>query len=259
MAKKKATKQIQTTDRTKSVKKKAVPKKDAMKKPTLQDLLIYEPKYQGSDQDMKSGFVSVKLRENLDDRYGRPLCTLHGREENVWIIYECSPSDFLDHVRYLRLPTKELAAATFYAIRQKVSEIVENKPLPQDVIRYLEERSRHLREREQALLAEFWQIRSERWQLRQFAEKNQISSVYYQTEDTDQEAAVRKLLEFEVWVPKKAVCDLVPDGENDAYEKVPFVSEAALYNLVGKQDARTALVMINDILEMVAPNTARGA
>lgn len=237
-----------------------MPKKtteEKQEKPALQDLLVFKPKYPGNDEGMKSGFVEVKLKENLEDQYGTFFCVLYGRGEKEWNICGCRPSDFLDHVQHLRFPTKELAAVAFYVIRQKVAEIVENKPLPQDIIRYLEDRSNNLREREQALLSEFWKIRSERWQLRKFAEKNQISSVRYRNEDTDQEAAVRKLLEFEVWVPKKAVCDLVPDASADAYEKVPFISEAALYNLVGKEDARMALSLVQNILEMVAPNIAQ--
>lgn len=66
--------------------------------------------------------------------------------------------------------------------------------------------------------------------------------------------AVRKLADFKLeWVlDKKRFPEFfTPPGYEKGDELAPFFSEACLYNLVGKEDARTILGLIRNVLRAV--------
>ena len=193
--------------------------------------------------------VSVKAEDSNEGSYNRQFCELfqHGSEERgfYWKIYETTERKYTEFLNDIKFETKEQAAFFCHQFIERSSKIAETAPLPYDVTRYLEERENHLRKEEESTLEDFYRIREERYRLREVAKRNQISSIMFHTQWIDKEKAVNELLTFEVHI--KA------DGKEE-YEAVPFISEAALYSLIGKDDARNVLVLINNICNMVAPN-----
>ena len=200
---------------------------------------IWKPKYDKDD----GKHYKVSVARESDDQYGEPLCevTDYG-ERSRWQITATTPDDYLPFVRYTKFDTKEQAVHFFHALHRKAEAVTTSRPLPDDVGRYLDDRARELQEDERRALDLFRKVRFERFALLRFAERNQLTHVKWKTEDTDAEATLRAMLEFKVFV------------EDDGQEvEVPFFSETALYNLIGKDAARTVLGMVRRVCEGVSP------
>ncbi len=193
-----------------------------------------------------NAFVSTEANE----RYPRQLGTLYKNESTKktgWSWYDVSNSSFHEYVAHIVFPEMEIAANFLYALMDKSNKYCLEQPVAEDIKRYLERKAIDLRKEEQEILGRFWGIRAERSQLFQFAKQNRISGLRYLTEDTDDEKLVRDLLQFEIHIEDK------DDGE---FKTVPFVSETSLYNLIGKEDARTAMVLIRNLCDRIAPHIA---
>lgn len=227
-------------------------REDDIMKPqnNLEDLFIYSPEW---GDDLTKGTIFVRVKTNPKDTVGKELCVVSLGRSGFWRIGDCFPNDYIDHVRYIKFHSKEQAAITFYTICQKVGDIVNHNPLPEIVKDYLQSRAESLRQRERELLSEFWNIYNERCKLRQMAEQNHIDSVMHYTDDTDQEAMVRKLLEFNVSIPKQ----LLKKNDFGKCVEVPLFSEQCLYALFGKDDARTILSLVSTVCQKIAPNVTR--
>lgn len=66
--------------------------------------------------------------------------------------------------------------------------------------------------------------------------------------------ALIALTRFATWVPGMFPFKQNADGAdptNDKLERAPFVSENYLYNLLGKEDARTFLALFNDLCQAI--------
>ena len=83
-----------------------------------------------------------------------------------------------------------------------------------------------------------------RWELKHLADKYNLTSLGYQNEDTDKAQELRRLLDFEHWMEKEE-------------KTIPFFSEAVLYELEGKQDARTILALLSGVAEHIDPEIAK--
>lgn len=201
--------------------------------------------FKGKHNDDDATFFDVRVIKNDEDKYGSSIGTLYhggeGTKKRYWKWNETRPSDLASVVNDIHFPTKEDAANFLYLLHTRSEQYKTENPLPEDVKRYLTSRAEYLRKTEERVLGEFLEIRSERWQLLQFAKRNQIDEVEWRTEDSDQTAMVRKLLDFEVYVKKEK-------------KEVPLFSETALYNLIGKEDARTVLSLLRDVVKCIAPN-----
>lgn len=158
-----------------------------------------------------------------------------------WRWVETMPNELLPFVKNVTLPTSEIAASFLYAIKERADAFCKAHPIPQDLSGYLERKARDLWEAHQKLLHQFWEVRHDLHMLNKFANQYGMETIKWQTEDVDQERIVRKLLEFSVFI----------EAEN---REVPFFSEVALYNLVGKDDARTILSLIKKLCNAIAPN-----
>lgn len=188
--------------------------------------------------------VSVKIDD--EDTYGEYLGKIvksHTGEEWRWV--ETRPEELLTYVRNIILPTEEIAASFLYAIKQRSDAYCKAHPIPQDLSQYLERKARDLQEIDQKLLHQFWEVRNDRYMLHKFAERYGMERIQWYTEGSDKEETVKRLLEFSVFVED--------EGEN---KEVPFFSEVALYNLIGKEDARTVLSLVKDLCNSLAPNVA---
>lgn len=206
-----------------------------------------DPHFIFSSQREGDKVFRVSVARKKSDEYGEYLCDLSDltahteNKERPWFISSTGFSgvSYGDQLRYLRFSNREEAAMFMYVLKNKVAETVDSSPLSEDLMRYLSQRAETLHEEEKRLLASFFNIRTEQKQLLMFAKKYGVREVLWRTEHTDQEKAVLALLNFKIHVGKK---------------EVPFVSEAALYELIGKEDARTALALIEKICAILAPN-----
>lgn len=183
--------------------------------------------------------VSVAFKD--DDQFGRPLCeVVDSFGENKWRITATTPSDYHGHVMYAVFPTKEVAAHFFYSLHQRSEALNQIRQLPDDLVQYLEDRARHLRSEEEETGRHFIQVRHERYALNQFASRNQLKTLDAFTDDADPGNSVRKLLSFSI------------TGEGK--DKIPFFSETSLYELIGKNAARTLRSLLRKVCQEVAPN-----
>lgn len=139
--------------------------------------------------------------------------------------------------------TKEVAAAVAYTVIQTAKEAVEERPLPGDIVDYLNGRARILSEERRSLESRFININIEMHELREFAKKNKIKEVIWRTDDVDGHKVVNDIKKLEVMVKD--------DGK---MVEVPFFSETALYNLIGKDQARSVLALFDRLCKMVAPS-----
>lgn len=196
--------------------------------------------YENRDNDQ----VAVSVLRDADDKYGDRIGILslgYPRDMEVWYWRTTYPEDLLEYVGHIPFPNKDIAANFLNSLNLRAEKYRKEHPLPDDVNRYLVERARGLQKEEQRILSEFTRIRHEQWRLLQFAKRNQIEEVVWTAGDSDNEKVVRDLLEFKVHVKGK---------------EVPLVSEAALYELIGKSEARTALALIERLCNCVAPNVS---
>lgn len=184
-------------------------------------------------------YVSVKkANQEVGDRF----CEVHKtRDKQEWAVTQTYPEKYASsyELKWMRFESRELAAQYCYNLIRISEKITKEQPLPEDVTAYLKERSEDLRKEEQNALNQFLRIRCERHQLRKIAERGQIEQIVYLSNEIDQEKIVRELLSFEVHLKKK---------------QVPLFSETALYALIGKEDARTVLAMVERVCNAVSPN-----
>jgi hypothetical protein len=156
---------------------------------------------------------------------------------NKWRWAETVPSDLLNTVKDIRFATKEDAADYLWSLLKMSKIFPSGNPVSEDVSQYLEQRSRSLRDEERNVLSRLLDIRIERFGLRKIAEKSNLENIVWQTDDCDKEKVVRDLLKFS------------PSGGD-----VPLISETCLYDLIGKEDARTFMSLLQKALSFVAPN-----
>jgi hypothetical protein len=187
----------------------------------------------------------VSVASDPKDEYGHKLCEISagvGKSKGLWRITATVPHDYLRFFQHACFPSKEVAAEEIVRVLGVVEQVRQNKPLPDDVERYLAGRARDLRDEERKHLGAFLSIRCERHQLLGFAKRNQLTEVVWHTDDSDNEAILRELLEFKVSVK-----------EGKKWVEVPLVSEAGLYNLIGKDEARTFRSLLERVCNLVSP------
>lgn len=191
------------------------------------------------------------IKDDPDWKYYGPICVLFahsgGNGNPYFKIAETHPDKYKNYIGQFKFGTKEEAADFAVKFITKAEEISSIQPLPADIVRYLEDRENYLRKEEEHALEEFHRIRRERYMLREMAQRNQISNIDWSTQWIDREKIVNDLLTFKVYVK-------FGEDDEEKMEHLPLISEAALYELIGKEDARTVLSMVNNICNMLAPN-----
>jgi len=157
-----------------------------------------------------------------------------------WHWVETDPDVLLDAVKGMVFDQMEEAAYYLWSVLKMVKKFHSGNPLSEDVSQYLGQRSRSLRDEERNILSRLLDIRIERFGLRKIAEKYNLENIVWQTDDCDKEKVVRDLLKFSL-------------SEGD----VPLISETCLYDLIGKDDARTFMSLLQKALSFVAPNVTQ--
>lgn len=208
----------------------------------------FESKYNSDD------FLSVRVIRSKEDSYGVPLGAICKREysgkQPCWVWHETFPSEAKEYVERIQFPDKELAANFLNSLLERSEKYCTERPLPSDVVQYLESRAKALNDEQVELRRRFLDVLCEKARLLEFAEKNKIDRVEYLTDDSDSAKKIRRLLDFEVSIQEKG-------AKKDEWESIPFVSERVLYHLIGKEDARSVLVYLRDIIDLLDPVLAR--
>lgn len=134
----------------------------------------------------------------------------------------------------VRFPDKETAFAFVVMVRKAYLAEVARKPLTEIARRYIEDQARSLRARTAAAVTAMHDLQSEKWALLLMARECGVTEATHYVDDTDLGKAIDELLEFK-------------------YGDHPFFSESCLYELIGKEDARTVLSMLKRLISVVAP------
>jgi hypothetical protein len=176
---------------------------------------------------------------------GSSICIGYLRSGSIvtnakWYWSETYPEALLGITKGLEFDEKEKAAHYLWSMWKSVEKIRVENPLPEDVVQYLSQRSSSLREEERNILSRLLDIRIERFGLRKIAEKQNLQNIVWQTDDCDKEKVVRDLLKFSL------------QGQD-----APLISETCLYDLIGKEDARTLMSLLQNALNFVAPNVTQ--
>lgn len=142
----------------------------------------------------------------------------------------------------LKFNTKEEAANFAYNFNKTVKETIDTKPLSQDVMSYLKTRARDLAREKQELMSNFVRIDNELYLLEQLGKKYNVEGLLCAIESNLNSDCVEKLLDFKVYVDNEGV--------------VPFFSEVSLYSLIGKENARTVLALLSNVISKIDPSKA---
>jgi hypothetical protein len=136
-----------------------------------------------------------------------------------------------------RFPNKEQALQFVVMVRQAYLAEIKRVPLTENARRYIEMRARTLRERTAALISQLYDVRNEKWELLILAREAGVEEATHYIDDSDLGAAINALLEYK-------------------YGEHPFFSESCLYELIGKDAARSILGMMERLFAIVKPEKA---
>lgn len=169
------------------------------------------------------------------ENYGHWLCDVEEWPNSGWQLTKRG-GELPEELRRQKFPGYKEAAIFYLTFTIAVNRETTRHPLPVDVMQVLESLSRSLNDEKKDLNSRYVALWRKRLELRHLAETYNLDSVIWQTEDTDQTKAVKDMLEFQL-------C-----GQDS-----PFLSENCLYELVGKEDARTILALFRKIVERIDP------
>ncbi len=189
--------------------------------------------------------TSVRVATGPETYDTRPMGTLRcfNRETPAKRFYQWGstrPEHLHAAVETISFETQEQAAQFLYVLIESSKEHLESNPLPEDVRRYLEDRGNALSEEIKTLTSRFHGIQTEMYILRKVGMRSQIPFIDWRTELGDGDKLVHNLLKLKVYVEEEK-------------REVPFISEAALYHLVGKDAARSILKRVEDLCKFAAP------
>jgi len=180
-----------------------------------------------------TGVYYLTRREAEADEYGEYLCDLEHFQKR-WRIRLRGGEILPESIQRMGFNEREDAAQFYLAFKLNVAEETAKHPLPEDVTNYIERRSRDIREEAKDLSDRLHSVVMEQRSLRYLAEQYNLQRVMWETEEADDKEAVKDLLEFKI-------------GD------VPFFSEAYLYDAIGKEDARTVLALVRNLVRLVDP------
>jgi hypothetical protein len=126
--------------------------------------------------------------------------------------------------------------------------------LPLPVMEFLTERARTLRERSQKLHMEALDLENEKYKLLKLAQSHGVEKAEIYIGDSDAEAVVKDLLDLKVEIASQYNEDGEEIEGDPEYRETTFFSEDCLYELLGKDKARTVLGMMRCVVQKIAPN-----
>lgn len=181
------------------------------------------------------------------DNYGYPSCQIKKRSNGKFVIIETNPDYYLEYVQNVSFESPENAGKFLVGLYERINSFLDKNPLPENVRCYLNAKAESLRKQESELCNDFFRIRRERFELMKIAKKHNIGEIIWKTESSDSELTLKNLLEFKIYFKK--------EGEEES-EEVNFFSEKVLYQLIGKDDARSLLSLLRSVAKQISPRIA---
>ena len=148
------------------------------------------------------------------------------------------PYEFMERERTPNFQTDEEAALFLWNVTACSNRLRGAIPVPQVVIDYITEEIRVLRPMLDTARNTALQAYLKKRSLQYFAKQLGLEKLFYELED---KTPVKDLLEFKI---------------SHKGEEIPFFSESFLYDLIGKEDARTVLALLTKVVERIDPVTA---
>jgi len=165
------------------------------------------------------------------DECGTYLCELDYLHDK-WRIGLKDGGILPDSIRRMRFDKKEAAAQFCLAFKLNTAEEIAKHPLSDSLTNYLERRARDVVDEEKEISNRLLNIIMEKGSLRYLAKKYNLEQVKWDTEGSDKQKIVQDLLAFKI-------------GD------VRFFSEAYLYEAIGKEDARTVLALVRNVIRLI--------
>ncbi len=184
---------------------------------------VFKPKY-GTDMDRL--IVTAAGDHN-------PLGEINERRGMWCVAYD---SNLYEEFSNLEFNSKEETAAFLWITATEIERINRAKPLPDRLSRYLLDRASSVKDRIKALVSELRDLRREQYALGKFAEQYDVTRLVWSTDEGNSDLVCRELLEW------------TREGE-----ATPFFSETVLYELIGKEDARTLLALTKNVIKHASP------
>jgi hypothetical protein len=169
------------------------------------------------------------------ENYGNWLCDVEEWANSGWRLHKRG-GELPEEINRQKFPGYKEAALFYLTFTIAVKRETERHPLPPDVMSVLESISRSLNDEKQDLDKQYMALWRRRQELLWLAKTYNLDRLVYQNEDSENTRAVKDMLEFKL-------CG----------QDAPFLSEACLYDLVGKEDARTILALFRGIVEKIDP------
>tara|TARA_B100001778_G_scaffold330827_1_gene333974 strand:- start:4452 stop:5114 length:663 start_codon:yes stop_codon:yes gene_type:complete len=174
---------------------------------------------------------------NKEDKYGEHAGDIEKEHDGSgWVVRSLALHDY-DQSSISRLKFKgKKACGEFVAETYKqIKAARDASPVPEDIRIFIEAVGRDLADEDRALRGALLNHVSKcRW-ITDLAKKHGIGSLYLRVED-DAAKMVQRIMNWK------------REGDD-----IPFFSEAILYELIGKEDARSLLALINDMTMEIDP------
>lgn len=139
-------------------------------------------------------------------------------------------------INRLRFDSENEAATFVSMFVGQVVQARDNSPVPEEIRSFLNREADTIRRDVNSLKDQWIRLHGRARGLRYLAKKFNIQEPVWLLEQNDIGEVVKKIVEFKL-----------ENGEH------PFFSEGTLYDLLGKEDARTVLVHIRNLIELVSP------
>jgi hypothetical protein len=218
---------------------KASDKKVETKEPPPNPVSVELSKYHNDD---KTKYDILYKGKELTGHYGIEKYPFQQPDEKVWRLeprHSGGNFKFPQFLKYMRFKSPQEAAEFFVPIYRAVEETTKATPLPDNIMDYFNREAREFKEEQQALSGQFLRLQMRRQSLIRLAKQYGIEEATSWSSDADLDEKVNRLLTISL------------EGKD-----VPFFSEASLYKLLGKEDARTIRAVLRNVIALVAPEQA---
>ena len=135
-----------------------------------------------------------------------------------------------------KFDTEELAYQFIVMVRQAYLAEINRRPLTEVANRYITNKAKSLRDRTSSLVSMMYDLSMEKWELLQLSKQCGVEEALVYIDDSDLGQAIDKLLNYKY-----------------GKEEAPFFSESVLYELIGKDAARSILGHLQQLIKLIAP------
>jgi hypothetical protein len=156
-----------------------------------------------------------------------------------WYIssYSTNAETEMELPQNLRFNDKDTAFNFVIMVRKAYLSEIARRPLTEAANEYITLQARSLRERTKNTISTLHELQREKWSLLKLARQCGVEEATFYVDDSDLGKAIQELTEYK-------------------YNDTTFFSEACLYDLIGKDSARSVLCLLEQLLLLVAPDRA---